>query len=1103
MMNSSKALTIANNDLRGATSSGIRVASLPTTTVDNGHMIYSNSIYNIGPGDSLIYSQNSGIALINVNDMTLFNNDISSNKSDGISLADATTSLCVLGSYAGSGGPVTIGLTGKPNTVRDNDRGGINICGTGASSPVTIAYNDVYSNLRSGISFTLSNSIDILNNNILSNGLNDEVDQGNIQDASGIRAKDSILGLVSGNIIRNNTFAGVALYGTPGTIGPNNIIMYDGDSDLGSGGPGGSMENCVITAGGSGVTRGGILVRDLESTELVSIDCSNTISENWNRDIAKTGLGTVTSCGNAIQMGGGFFADASDAVYYFDGDSGQVDLDCGGSIINAAGKPFGIIIVGSASDVTVQNCTIQNAAMDNDSRATVNNNGEIRYIGAGIFISNDATPSITNNYIFSNGWGLLDERIYTEAGSSGIQLRCAEANTSIINNIIASNKNDGLVGRETGGLIGVVNLGNTFRNNGRNGIGIHEDTTRNLEIAYNVIHSNLNGGIGNMSTTTATIANNTIYNHIGVDDYGIGNRGVVTIRNNSMGIQSGLGSDQVKLDNSAIGTDDAYNGMILVMDSGSARPKAVRITDYVGSTKTATVYRDWITAPADSDSYRIMDGASPVIKGNDIYNNYIGVASQEYAHPIVGGSNAGDMNDIHDNVDMGVGNMGYSSAIIQGNSIYNQSATDDGGVFCKDYAHPTVGGLGAGEGNTIFNNAGGVRIRGNAAPYVVGNDIYNNTTWYAGVGIIENSLPLIKNNSIRNNSGMGVGFGDNSQTGIFSGIAQIEGNEIYRNEGVNFNIVCQGHPCLEPPYGLSDGIGGIGGSDMVGATIKIVGNNIFSHTGDTLIYSRSSIGFRYATNSDIIIDGNILPDYQTGEQAILAQEFQGGGMTIKNNQIWQVLQFLNNDYVEVYSNPLLTAKTWTYTWMTSGVVNFEHKTDDVAVVHNNTIDGKNIAYDGIAARSDWSDQIADVLITSNVIFDTTEAGVQLGFYPPIRRVRGSVRNNLIYSAGTDAGITVSDAWELEISGNTVYNQPKRAIRLLVPGGIESSPSLVGSQPHSWVRVTDNLIYSTGAGYAVPPSHTGIAVNFSYSSHQSYGDVTINSNRSWGNDGKGI
>ncbi len=242
-----------------------------------------------------------------------------------------------------------------------------------------------------------------------------------------------------------------------------------------------------------------------------------TIISNYNNDLAKIGPGVMSSCGNVMES---FFANADDAVYFYDG-SDSVVHDCGGSTINAAVDkgspvPFGIIIVGSYTDVTVKNCTIKNAAMNESARATVSNSGVVKYMGSGIFVANGAPSYISSNYIYSNGWGLFEDRIYTDSGSSGVMMRCGAGNTTLVGNIIASNLNDGLSGNETGGLIGTVGLGNTFRNNGRGGIGLFDGIDRNLQISHNVIYSNLRGigGIG-FTGDAITISNNIIYSNQG------------------------------------------------------------------------------------------------------------------------------------------------------------------------------------------------------------------------------------------------------------------------------------------------------------------------------------------------------------------------------------------------------------------------------------------------------------------------------------------------------------------------------------------------------------------------------------------------------------
>lgn len=61
----------------------------------------------------------------------------------------------------------------------------------------------------------------------------------------------------------------------------------------------------------------------------------------------------------------------------------------------------------------------------------------------------------------------------------------------------------------------------------------------------------------------------------------------------------------VTLAAAASATNNAYLGLYVVMTSGTENGKGRFITDYVGSTKVATVFPDWDTAPLASDTYKI------------------------------------------------------------------------------------------------------------------------------------------------------------------------------------------------------------------------------------------------------------------------------------------------------------------------------------------------------------------------------------------------------------------------------------------------------------------------------------------------------------------
>jgi hypothetical protein len=390
-------VTITNNTIKGNNGIGVAVDSLVLSSLDiEGNNIYSQ------PLGGLAYSSIAMPTVVTFSNNTLDNSGISSDAIGMRLLGDDFASQTPVISY---------------NTV--NNFGANAIQAKNFPGGMVIDSNDISLNNRSGLSLSLVNGVSIYNNYVYSNGVANTIING-LQDASGIRARDSAFAYVADNTIRNNMFAGIASYSSPGTIGPDNVIMFDGDPESSPGEQSGSLENCVITGGVAGNVRGGIMVRDLDQSEEMTVMCTNTLYSNYWENVAKIGGGNVYSCGNAVAS---FFAEATDTVYWLQGPT-TYNLDCNESAsntIDAAGKPFGIIILGSSADVTVQNCTIKNAAMNSDYWIDT---GDGTTVGAGIFIANNATPSIANNYVFSNGWGILEDSAIN-SNSAGIMMRCA------------------------------------------------------------------------------------------------------------------------------------------------------------------------------------------------------------------------------------------------------------------------------------------------------------------------------------------------------------------------------------------------------------------------------------------------------------------------------------------------------------------------------------------------------------------------------------------------------------------------------------------------------------------------------------------------------
>lgn len=74
------------------------------------------------------------------------------------------------------------------------------------------------------------------------------------------------------------------------------------------------------------------------------------------------------------------------------------------------------------------------------------------------------------------------------------------------------------------------------------------------------------------------------------------------------------GATSITLDASASSTDDFYNNALLEIVSGTGAGQARFVTDYVGSTKVATV-RTWVTNPDNTSVFQIFP--SDVVLGTD------------------------------------------------------------------------------------------------------------------------------------------------------------------------------------------------------------------------------------------------------------------------------------------------------------------------------------------------------------------------------------------------------------------------------------------------------------------------------------------------------
>jgi len=78
------------------------------------------------------------------------------------------------------------------------------------------------------------------------------------------------------------------------------------------------------------------------------------------------------------------------------------------------------------------------------------------------------------------------------------------------------------------------------------------------------------------------------------------------------GIAAAVTANTIKLAADAASTDDAYNGMTITIISGDGSGQSRKITDYVGSSKTATLETNWdaTALPTTASTYRVTQALS-------------------------------------------------------------------------------------------------------------------------------------------------------------------------------------------------------------------------------------------------------------------------------------------------------------------------------------------------------------------------------------------------------------------------------------------------------------------------------------------------------------
>ena len=116
-----------------------------------------------------------------------------------------------------------------------------------------------------------------------------------------------------------------------------------------------------------------------------------------------------------------------------------------------------------------------------------------------------------------------------------------------------------------------------------------------------------------------------------------------------VGLTAAATSTTITLDSTASAVDDYYNGDLLHIDAGTGEGQTRYITDYVGSTKVATISPAWITTPDTTSEYIVEEG-HPYIdaKASDIETDTQDIQSR-LPSALVGGKMDSDVTAIGGN----------------------------------------------------------------------------------------------------------------------------------------------------------------------------------------------------------------------------------------------------------------------------------------------------------------------------------------------------------------------------------------------------------------------------------------------------------------------
>ena len=662
------------NLISGNTSAGVSISGSGTTS----NILQGNYIGTNADGTAVI-ANGEGVAIVNDasgnsvgGSIAAARNVISGNTGHGIKIGESSGAATnsVLGNYIGlaADGVSDLGNGGVGVLINAPSSANNTIGGTNAAESVCIgvADEDADGYANDGCPQVLSTAESGAN---CANSTDDDLvdSDGSVNDGCPARG--------SGNVISGNTSYGVRM----NVSGTGNVVKgnYIGTDAIGAAGVPNSGDGVRIEGGAAGNTIGGSTSGD-----------RNVISGNTGHGVKVTGSG---STGNTIS-------------------GNYVGLTAAGD--TALGNVNGIVIEAGGLSNTVGGSTAGH-------RNLISGNTTYGVVITGL----PATGNVVKgNYIGTDVTGTLDRgngqdgvRISADAASNTIG-----GSTAADRNVIAGNNDDGveinLANSNTvsGNYIGLKADGTDDLANSGEGVAIAFGATGNTIGGSTSGHRNIisgNTGSGIKIQDESSDGNIVKSNYIGTTAAGTG-----VLGNGFVGVEITGGADGTVVGGSAGTTPGGSctgecnlvsgNGGGILM-TGAATTGAVIKGNYVGTNASGT-------------------GAIPNTSNSGIYFSFS-------SNNTVGGSTPGERNLISGNQFDGVLIAAASGNVVKGNFIGTNSAGTAGlanqiGVRVDSSSSNTIGGIAAGEGNTIAHNTeDGVCVtQSGTSNSVRGNSIYAN-----------------------------------------------------------------------------------------------------------------------------------------------------------------------------------------------------------------------------------------------------------------------------------------------------------------------------------------------------------------------------------------